>query len=472
MCAVHVLFSSFFIAFYRILLYDAPKLYKYIQKGDDLLASDDAIQLLALLILVILSAFFSSAETSLTTANAIRLQTLADEGNRRAAVALKVKQNPSKMLSAILIGNNLVNNFAASLTTALAIKLFGQGALGIVTAVLTVIILIFGEITPKTYAAANSEKMALTYASVIDLLIKIMTPVIFVINAVCRFFLKLLHVSTDSSMNPMTEMELRTIVDVSHQDGVIEKEEREMIYNVVDFGDSQAKDVMVPRADMVTISDTASYQEIRDVFRVEKYTRLPVYQNDRDNIVGILNIKDFFFCDDNAAFDVSHVMYKPYFTYEYKKTSELLLEMQKDSVSIAIVLDEYGASVGMISLEDLLEEIVGEIRDEYDDDEKDWIQKLSDREYRIEGSVKLDDINDALGLLLESEEYDSIGGLIIEKLDHLPTVNESVTTDDGIKVTVEKMDKNRIETVRLLLPELPADAADDAEAPGEEHDRE
>ncbi len=340
------------------------------------------------------------------------------------------------------------------------------------TAVLTVIILIFGEITPKTYAAANSEKMALTYASVIDMLMKIMTPVIFVINAVCRFFLKLLHVSTDSSMNPMTEMELRTIVDVSHKDGVIEKEEREMIYNVVDFGDSQAKDVMVPRADMVTISDTASYQEIRDVFRVEKYTRLPVYQNDRDNIVGILNIKDFFFCDDNAAFDVSHVMYKPYFTYEYKKTSELLLEMQKDSVSIAIVLDEYGASVGMISLEDLLEEIVGEIRDEYDDDEKDWIRKLSDREYRIEGSVKLDDINDALGLSLESEEYDSIGGLIIEKLDHLPTVNESVTTDDGIKVTVEKMDKNRIETVRLLLPEPPEDAADDAEAPDEEHGRE
>ena len=445
---------------------------KYIQKGDDLLASDDAIQLLALLILVILSAFFSSAETSLTTANAIRLQTLADEGNRRAAVALKVKQNPSKMLSAILIGNNLVNNFAASLTTALAIKLFGQGALGIVTAVLTVIILIFGEITPKTYAAANSEKMALTYASVVDMLMKIMTPVIFIINAVCRFFLKLLHVSTDSSMNPMTEMELRTIVDVSHKDGVIEKEEREMIYNVVDFGDSQAKDVMVPRADMVTISDTASYQEIREVFRAEKYTRLPVYQNDRDNIVGILNIKDFFFCDDNAAFDVSHVMYKPYFTYEYKKTSELLLEMQKDSVSIAIVLDEYGASVGMISLEDLLEEIVGEIRDEYDDDEKDWIQKLSDREYRIEGSVKLDDINDALGLSLESEEYDSIGGLIIEKLDHLPTVKESVTTDDGIQITVEKMDKNRIETVRLLLPEPTEDPKDDTEVPDEEHTRE
>lgn len=476
----------FILAFYGILLYDAPKTIflqsknrrpfhavSHNQKGDDLLASDDAIQLLTLLILIFLSAFFSSAETSLTTANTIRLQSLADEGNRRAAVALRVKQNPSKMLSAVLIGNNLVNNFAASLTTALAIKLFGQGALGVVTAILTVIILVFGEITPKTYAAANSEKMALAYASIIDGLMKIMTPVIIVINAICRFFLKLLHVSTDSAMNPMTEMELRTIVDVSHKDGVIEKEEREMIYNVVDFGDSQAKDVMVPRADMVTISDTASYQEIREVFRAEKYTRLPVYQNDRDNIVGILNIKDFFFCDDNAAFDVSHVMYKPYFTYEYKKTSELLLEMQKDSVSIAIVLDEYGASVGMISLEDLLEEIVGEIRDEYDEDEKDWIRKLSDREYRIEGSVKLDDINDALGLSLESEEYDSIGGLIIETLDHLPTVKESVTTSDGIKITVEHMDKNRIEAVRLLLPELSEDhASEDAETSDEEHVRE
>ena len=426
---------------------------KYIQKGDDLLASDDAIQLLALLILVTLSAFFSSAETSLTTANAIRLQTLADEGNRRAAVALKVKQNPSKMLSAILIGNNLVNNFAASLTTALAIKLFGQGALGIVTAVLTVIILIFGEITPKTYAAANSEKMALTYASVIDMLMKIMTPVIFVINAVCRFFLKLLHVSTDSSMNPMTEMELRTIVDVSHKDGVIEKEEREMIYNVVDFGDSQAKDVMVPRADMVTISDTASYQEIRDVFRVEKYTRLPVYQNDRDNIVGILNIKDFFFCDDNAAFDVSHVMYKPYFTYEYKKTSELLLEMQKDSVSIAIVLDEYGASVGMISLEDLLEEIVGEIRDEYDYDEEDPIQKISDHEYLVEGSMNLEDFSDALNLHLESDDYDSIGVYMIGLLDHLPKIRESITTPDGIFLQVRTKNKHRIEKIYVRLPE-------------------
>ena len=423
------------------------------KKGDDFLTSEDAIQLLALLFLVMLSAFFSSAETALTTVNRIRLQALCAEGDKRAAVVLKVVENSSKMLSSILIGNNLVNNFSAALATALAIKMFGNGAVGIVTGILTIAILIFGEITPKTFATANAERLSLAYASVILLLMKVLTPVIVIINTICRYLLKLLHVDTDRSLNTMTEMELRTIVEVSHKDGVIEKEEREMIYNVVDFGDSQAKDVMVPRTDVVSVSDTSSYSEIREVFRMEKYTRLPVYQGDRDNIIGILNIKDFFFCNDTEDFRVSDIMYEPYFTYEYKKTSELLMEMQKSSVSIAVVLDEYGAAVGMVSLEDLLEEIVGEIRDEYDEDEKDLIQKISDCEYIIEGSVKLDDVNDTLQLALSSDEYDSIGGLIIEKLDHLPTEQESVTTEDGISLTVMQMDKNRIESVRLVLPQ-------------------
>lgn len=416
------------------------------------MTSGDAIQLLALLILVVLSAFFSSAETSLTTVNRIKLQALSEEGNKKAAVVLKTIENPSKMLSTILIGNNLVNNFSAALATSIAIRMFGSGSVGAVTGILTIVILVFGEITPKTFATVNSEKLALAYASVILLLMKLLTPVIYIINRVCRFLLKLLHVNADNSLNTMTEQELRTIVDVSHKDGVIEKEERQMIYNVVDFGDSLAKDVMVPRADMVTVSETASYDEIKEVFHAEKYTRLPVYQNDRDNITGILNIKDFFFCE-TGDFDVRKVMYEPHFTYESKKTSELLMEMQKNSVSISIVLDEYGSAVGMISLEDLLEEIVGEIRDEYDEDEKNLIQKISDREYLIEGSVKLDDVNDALGLSLDSEDYDSLGGLIIETLDHLPSGHESVTVGGGIVLTVNKMDKNRIETVRLVLPE-------------------
>ncbi len=430
------------------------------------MTSEDAIQLLALLFLVMLSAFFSSAETALTTVNRIRLQALCAEGDKRAAVVLKVVENSSKMLSSILIGNNLVNNFSAALATALAIKMFGNGAVGIVTGILTIAILIFGEITPKTFATANAERLSLAYASVILLLMKILTPVIVIINTICRYLLKLLHVDTDRSLNTMTEMELRTIVEVSHKDGVIEKEEREMIYNVVDFGDSQAKDVMVPRADVVSVSDTSSYSEIREVFRTEKYTRLPVYQGDRDNIIGILNIKDFFFCNDTEDFKVSDIMYEPYFTYEYKKTSELLMEMQKSSVSIAVVLDEYGAAVGMVSLEDLLEEIVGEIRDEYDEDEKDLIQKVSDCEYIIEGSVKLDDVNDTLQLALSSDEYDSIGGLIIEKLDHLPTEHESVITEEGISLTVMQMDKNRIESVRLVLPQPQEESGETSETDG------
>ena len=421
------------------------------------MTSDDAIQLLALLILVGLSAFFSSAETALTTVNRIRLQSLSEEGDKRADVVLKTIENSSKMLSAILIGNNLVNNFTAALATALAIRLFGNGAVGAVTGILTILVLIFGEITPKTYATANSEKMALAYGSIILLLMKLLTPVIVVINAICRVILRLLHVDTDKSLNTITEKELRTIVDVSHKEGVIEKEERQMIYNVVDFGDSQAKDVMVPRADMVTVSETASYDEVKEIFRSEKYTRLPVYQNDRDTITGILNIKDFFFCNPSDGFQIKDIMYEPHYTYEYKKTSELLMEMQRNSVSISIVLDEYGAAVGLISLEDLLEEIVGEIRDEYDEDEKDLIQKISDREFLIEGAVKLDDINDALELTFSSDDYDSIGGLVIEKLDHLPSEKESVVTEEGITLTVEKMDKNRIEMVRLLLPEPSAD---------------
>jgi len=425
------------------------------------LAPEDAIQFLALIILVALSAFFSSAETALTTVNRIRLQAMAEDGSKAAAKVLKTIENSSKMLSAILIGNNLVNNFIASIATALAIKFMGNGSVGFVTGVVTIIVLIFGEITPKTFATVNSEKLSLAYATFILLLMKLLTPVIVIINFICRSILKFLHVDADSSLNTMTEMELRTIVDVSHKDGVIEKEERQMIYNVVDFGDSQAKDVMVPRADMVAISESASYDEIKSVFHAEKYTRLPVFQNDRDDIIGILNIKDFFFCD-TQDFDVKNVMYEPYYTYEFKKTSELLIEMQNNSVSIAIVLDEYGAAVGMISLEDLLEEIVGEIRDEYDEDEEDLIQKINDREYLIEGSVKLDDINDALDLTLHSDEYDSVGGLIIEKLDHLPDEQESVITEENIRLTVEKMDKNRIESVRLVLPEPPKeeDASD------------
>lgn len=398
----------------------------------------------------------------MTTVNKIRIKTLADEGNKRAQTLLKIIDQSGKMLSAILIGNNIVNISASSLATTLAIRFFGNSAVGIVTGIMTLLVLIFGEITPKTMATLHAEKIALAYSPVIWPMMRIMTPVIFIIEQLSGLILKLFRIDPNGAGNAMTEQELRTLVDVSHEDGVIESEERQMIYNVFDFGDAQARDIMVPRVDMVSVSLTDSYETILSVFRNEKFSRLPVYENDRDNIVGIINIKDFLFVEEKENFQVSSLMYEPYFTYEYKKTSELMMEMREKSTSLTIVLDEYGAAVGMITLEDLLEELVGDIRDEYDEDEKDLIRPLGEREYLIEGSMKLDDINNALDLSLSSEDYDSIGGYMIEQLDHLPACGETVQTKEGLILKVEEMHKNRIDKVHLFLPEEPDPVKEEA----------
>lgn len=408
------------------------------------------MQLIALIILVLLSAFFSSAETSLTTVNRVRLKTLAEEGNRRAKTALEVLDKYGKMLSAILIGNNIVNLSASALATTLAIHI--HFTVGIATAILTVVILIFGEIVPKNMAMINSEKMALLYASMISGLMKLLTPLIFVIDSLAKGIMKLFRVDADKK-TAMTENELRTYVEVGHEDGVIESEEREMIYNVFDFGDAVAKDVMIPRIDMVTVDKEATYEEVMEVFKDCMYTRIPVFEEDKDNIIGLINIKDFILVGDKAKFKISDILRQAYYTYEFKKTADLLVEMRQKCFNVAFVLNEYGGTAGMITLEDLLEEIVGEIRDEYDSDEEQLIQKMQDRTYLVEGSMKLSDINDELGTDLQSEDYDSIGGLIIEHLDRVPEDGAQIVTDQGIRLQVQGVSQNRILKVIMELPE-------------------
>lgn len=408
------------------------------------------MQLIALIILVLLSAFFSSAETSLTTVNRVRLKTLAEEGNRRAKTALEVLDKYGKMLSAILIGNNIVNLSASALATTLAIHI--HFTVGIATAILTVVILIFGEIVPKNMAMINSEKMALLYASMIFGLMKLLTPLIFVIDSLAKGIMKLFRVDADKK-TAMTENELRTYVEVGHEDGVIESEEREMIYNVFDFGDAVAKDVMIPRIDMVTVDKEATYEEVMEVFKDCMYTRIPVFEEDKDNIIGLINIKDFILVEDKAKFKISDILRQAYYTYEFKKTADLLVEMRQKCFNVAFVLNEYGGTAGMITLEDLLEEIVGEIRDEYDSDEEQLIQKMQDRTYLVEGSMKLSDINDELGTDLQSEDYDSIGGLIIEHLDRVPEDGAQIVTDQGIRLQVQGVSQNRILKVIMELPE-------------------
>ena len=251
----------------------------------------------------------------------------------------------------------------------------------------------------------------------------------------------------------MTESELKPYVDVSHEDGVIESDEKKMIYNVFDLGDADAKDIMVPRVNVSFADVDSTYDELIDIFREDRFTRLPVYENTQDNIVGIINMKDLLLYDSTKPFNIRDYLRKPHFTYEYKDISELLVEMRESTFNIAIVLDEYGEMTGLITLEDILEEIVGEIHDEYDESENELIKKLSDREYIVEGSMSLDDVNDHLGTHLDSEDYDSLGGLIIEHLDRLPVAGDQVITDDHIRLVVEKLDKNRIESVRVILPE-------------------
>lgn len=412
--------------------------------------TDGVIQLFTLLILVFLSGFFSSAETSLTTVNKVKLKAMADDGDKRAQTALDVLDKYGKMLSAILIGNNIVNLTASSLATTLAIKI--NLAVGIATGILTVVILLFGEIIPKNVAMVYSEKMALFYASMIAALMKVMTPVIFLIDKLANGLMKLLHIDTNKKTT-MTETELRTYVEVSHEDGVIESEEREMIYNVFDFSDAVAKDIMIPRIDMATVSEDAGYDEVMELFEECMYTRIPVFKDDKDNIIGLINIKDFILVKEKEQFKISDIMREAYYTYEFKKTADLLMEMREKRVNVSIVLNEYGAAVGMITLEDLLEEIVGEIRDEYDEDEEEFIQQIDERVYLVEGSMKLGDINDELGTELQSEDYDSIGGLIIENLDRLPEDNETIVTKQGITLTVQGVSQNRILKVLMTLPE-------------------
>lgn len=420
------------------------------------LDSSDVIQLIILLVLLFLSAFFSSAETAMTTVNRIRIRSLADDGNARAKTLLKITDDPAKFLSAILIGNNIVNLSAASLTTSLAYGL-GGSMVAIASGILTLLILLFGEITPKTMATIHSEKISLLYAPVISIFIRLMTPVIFIVNGLANIILRIIHVDPNANTNVMTENDLRTIVDVSHEDGVIESEEKEMINNVFDLGDAKAKDVMVPRVHVTFADVNSTYDELIDIFREDKFTRLPIFEDTTDNVIGTINMKDLLLYDNKKDFHLRDILREAYFTYEYKNISELLLEMRESSFNIAIVLDEYGETAGLITLEDLLEEIVGEIRDEYDDNEEDFIKEIGPYEYLVEGSTNLEEINDRLDLDLSSDDYDSVGGLIIEHLDRLPEAGDEITTEDGIRMIVEKLDKNRIEQVHMYLPEQKKD---------------
>lgn len=410
-----------------------------------------SIQVIILVILLIGSGFFSASETALMSLSKIRIRYMQQEGVKGAKLVSSLIENPNKLLSSILVGNNVVNIAATSISTSLFIGLMkGSEGVAVATAVMTILVLIFGEITPKSIAANNSEKVALFVARPIKFIIFILSPIVWIFNLITGFIFKILGLENKGVQPYITEEELRTMVNVSHEEGVLEIEEREIINNVFQFGDMQAKNAMIQRIDMVAIDVEDSYDEIIELFKNEKLSRMPVYEENIDDIIGILNIKDVIFLDDEEIenFDIKKYIREPFFTYEFKKIAQLLEEMKIEKTQMAIVVDEYGGTSGLITVEDLIEVIVGDIDDEYDD-EDDEIQVIKEDEYIVEGSTKITDVNELIGVRLESEEFDSIGGFIIGHLNRLPEEEEVVEVDD-IRFCIESIDKNRIKKIRIF----------------------
>ena len=405
----------------------------------------DTYQFIVLAVLLALSAFFSSIETALMSVNRIRLRTLSDDGNKRAALALDILENKTpKMLSAILIGNNIVNVYASSLATTLAYHLGGY-MVSIATLALTVAILVFGEITPKNYATLNSEKLTLRYITVIHFLMTLMTPVIFVINLISRFFLYILHVDPDAVNKAMTEEELRTIVDVSHEDGVIESDEKKMIYNVFDFGDSQAKDVMVPRIDMEAVDiDDTSIKALTARFVESKYSRIFVWKESVDNIVGYVNSKSLFRHPTSIDEVLMEVQYVP----ETMPLQALMQRLIRHKSNIAVVIDEFGGTAGIISLEDVLEQIFGEIEDEHD--VPDLTEKqVGDSEFVLSCRLEVEYLNEKYGLAIpESDEYETLAGYIIFRYEGLPAAGETVRFEH-LEIKILRRTRSRLELARV-----------------------
>ncbi len=416
-------------------------------------STSSLIQIIALVILLAGSGFFSASETALMSLSRIKIRHMEEDGVRGAKLVGSLLEDSNRLLTSILIGNNIVNIAATSITTSLFTTTLGLGAQGvaIATALMTVLVLIFGEITPKTVSANTPEKVSLVVAKPIRFFMMILKPVVGIFNVITKIIFKLLGVD-DHGVRPfITEEELKTMVNVSHEEGLLEIEEREIINNVFEFGDMQAKEAMVQRLDIVAIDLEDSYEEIIELFKTEKLSRMPVYEETIDDIIGILNIKDIIFLSDEeiASFDVKQYIRDPFFTYEFKKITQLLEEMKKDKSQMAIVVDEYGGTAGLITIEDLVEVIVGDIEDEYDEEE-DEIEVISSNEFLVEGSTKISDVNEVLDINLESEEFDSIGGYIIGYIKHIPEENELIEVD-GVKFNIESVDKNRIKKIRIML---------------------
>ncbi len=398
----------------------------------------------------IMSAFFSCAETALLSVSKIRIRTLVEEGNKRAKLVERLIDDTDSLLSTILVGNNLVNIGASSLSTVLAVEFFGDAGAGIATGAVTLVILIFGEITPKSIATKYADSISLAIARIIHFFVTIFKPIVVILNSVTGFIVRLF--GGDRQIGPtLTEEELKTYVTVSHEEGIIEEEEKEMIHNVFEFGDTEIKEVMTPRIHVVSISDDVTYDELLEIYKEQRFSRIPVHNSeDNDDIIGVLNVKDLLLVDiDKENFNVRDYAREAFVVYEFNHISDAFERMRSNKKSsLAIVLDEYGVMSGIVTIEDMIEEIVGEIGDEYDIEEE-TIKMIGENTFLIDGSVSFNEINDVLGTNFQSDDFESIGGLVLGEIGE-PELHRELKIGRAT-LSIEKIHKNRIEQLKMVF---------------------
>jgi putative hemolysin len=424
-------------------------------------ASSYAVELLVLGILLLLSAFFSGSETALFAANRLKLRHLKEEGNGGARVALRLLEQPARLLSTLLIGNNILNTAVAVVATATLVRVLGPERGSIYAfGIATLLLLLLGEITPKTFAAHHAERLSVLAARPVYWVSVLLSPVIRLLSIVTNLFARPLggRVRADAPM--VTEEEIQILVRMGEEQGVLEQEEREMIHSIFEFGDTVVREVMVPRVDMVAVEADEPVETLLDIIRTHGHSRVPVYEGTVDQIVGLVHVKDLL-ADrregrlEGKARDFAR---PPYFVPDTKRLDELFKEMRRKKVHMAIAVDEYGGTAGLVTIEDLLEEIVGPIQDEYDTEEPP-IKVLNDRVALVDGAVHLEDVNTALGLELPAGEVDSVGGFVTSLLGHVPTQGERVEYGD-VQFLIERVDGHRIAQVRVTRSQ-PAVALED-----------
>jgi putative hemolysin len=409
------------------------------------------VEILLFIICVLLAAFFSSSEVALISITRAKVRTLVNEGLPGSDAVAALKESPEHLLITILIGNTIVTTAAASIATAVAIQIFGDIGVGIATGFVIIILLVFGEIGPKIYAARASDSFALTIAPVILFLSRIFTPVIWLVERISPKF----GIGKEVAEPAVTEEEIKEWIDVGKEDGTIEQGEQDMLYSVLDFADTTAREIMTPRIDVIAMEDSVSFEEAIRIFNESGFSRIPVYHDQIDNITGVLNVKDVFSAMVSHRRDstIKEVMYDPMFVPESKKIDELLKELQVKRVQIAIVLDEYSSFVGIVTVEDILEEIVGDIMDEYDKEEPE-VQNISEGVFVIDAQMWVKDVNERLEINLPVDEsYETIGGLIIDRLGHIPMhPGEKIEINEGkITLVVLQMHGRRIVKVKIVI---------------------